>query len=129
MTHDSKPDIHERPRQRPPLRSWILRVVDGFDVEPNMRRVVMTADDIGEFAYEPGQAIVLMIPGPDGGTGRRDYTIRGMDRLAGTISVDFVLHGDTPAPHGRGKRGPAIRSRREAPAAAPSCARARTGIS
>ena len=98
MTRDSKPDIHERPRQRPPLRSWILRVVDGFDVEPNMRRVVMTADDIGEFAYEPGQAIVLMIPGPDGGTGRRDYTIRGMDRPAGTISVDFVLHGDTPAP-------------------------------
>jgi NADPH-dependent ferric siderophore reductase len=39
-----------------------------------------------------------MIPLADGETGRRDYTIRGMDRLAGTISVDFVLHGDTPAP-------------------------------
>ena len=91
MTHDSKPDIHERPRQRPPLRSWAFRVVDSFDVEPNMRRVVLTAEDIGEFAYKPGQAIVLMIPLPDGETGRRDYTIRGMDRLAGTISVDFVL--------------------------------------
>jgi NADPH-dependent ferric siderophore reductase len=98
MTQDSKPDIHERPRQRPPLRSWAFRVVDSFDVEPNMRRVVLTADDIGEVAYKPGQAIVLMIPLADGETGRRDYTIRGMDHLAGTISVDFVLHGDTPAP-------------------------------
>ncbi|MFL5134942.1 MAG: siderophore-interacting protein [Microvirga sp.] len=98
MTQDSKPDIHERPRQRPPLRSWALRVVDSVDVEPNMRRVVLTADDIGEFAYKPGQAIVLMIPLADGETGRRDYTIRGMDRTAGTISIDFVLHGETPAP-------------------------------
>jgi NADPH-dependent ferric siderophore reductase len=98
MTQDSKPDIHERPRQRPPLSRWALRVVDSVDVEPNMRRVVLTADDIGEFAYKPGQAIVLMIPLADGETGRRDYTIRGMDRTAGTISIDFVLHGETPAP-------------------------------
>lgn len=86
------------PRQRPPLRSWTFRVVDSFDVEPNMRRVVLTADDIDEFAYKPGQAIVLMVPLPNGETGRRDYTVRAMDRSAKTISVDFVLHGDTPAP-------------------------------
>ena len=98
MTHTNTPDTHERPRQRPPLRSWNFRVVDSFDVEPNMRRVVLTADDIGAFAYEPGQAIVLLVPGPGGETGRRDYTIRCMDRQAGTVSVDFVLHGDTPAP-------------------------------
>ena len=98
MTHDRKLDIQERPRQRPPLRSWAFRVVDSVDVEPNMRRVVLTADDIGEFAYKPGQAIVLMIPLADGETGRRDYRIRGMDRTAGTISIDFVLHGETPAP-------------------------------
>jgi NADPH-dependent ferric siderophore reductase len=98
MTQDSKPDARETPRQRPPLRSWAFRVVDSFDVEPNMRRVVLTADDIGEFAYKPGQAIVLMVPLSDGEMGRRDYTIRGMDRPAGTISIDFVLHGETPAP-------------------------------
>jgi NADPH-dependent ferric siderophore reductase len=87
-----------RQRQRPPLRSWNFRVVDSFDVVPNMRRVVLTADDIMELAYEPGQALLLMIPLPEGGTGRRDYTIRTMDRAAGTISIDFVLHGHTPAP-------------------------------
>jgi NADPH-dependent ferric siderophore reductase len=98
MTHDSTPITQERPRQRPPLRSWDFRVVDSFDVKPNMRRVVLTADDIGDLTYKPGQALVLMIPGPSGEPGRRDYTIRSMDRAAGTISVDFVLHGDTPAP-------------------------------
>ncbi len=97
MTDSSIPAVHA-PRQRPPLRSWTFRVVDGFDVAPNMRRVVLTADDIDEFAYKPGQAIVLMVPLPNGETGRRDYTIRSMDRDAKTISVDFLLHGDTPAP-------------------------------
>ena len=87
-----------QPRQRPPLRSWTFQVVDSFDVPPNMRRVVLTADDMDEFSYKPGQAVVLMIPMPNGETGRRDYTIRGMDRAAGTISFDFVLHGGTPAP-------------------------------
>lgn len=97
MNH-SNPGIQTIPRQRPPLRSWTFRVVEGFDVKPNMRRVVLTANDIGEFTYKPGQAIVLMIPVADGEPGRRDYTIRDMDHAAGTISIDFVLHGDTPAP-------------------------------
>lgn len=98
MMDDSKADAHEQPRQRPPLRSWTFRVIDSFDVAPKMRRVVLTADDIAEFTYRPGQAIVMMVPLPEGGTGRRDYTIRGLDRAAGTISIDFLLHGDTPAP-------------------------------
>lgn len=98
MTQDTDAARRHGPPQRPPLRSWNLQVVDSFDAAPNMRRVVLTADDIGEFAYKPGQALVLMIPLPDGETGRRDYTIRGMDLRAGTISIDFVLHGETPAP-------------------------------
>jgi NADPH-dependent ferric siderophore reductase len=98
MSQVNTPATHERPRLRPPLRLWTFRVVDSFDVEPNMRRVILTAGDIGEFTYKPGQALVLMVPLPGGDTGRRDYTIRSMDREAGTISVDFVLHGESPAP-------------------------------
>lgn len=110
--------IHtEGRRQRPQLRSWTLEVVDSFDTPPNMRRVVLKPDDIAAFDYKPGQALVLMIPLTDGTTGRRDYTIRSLDRTTGTISIDFVLHGDTPAPswarcarpgdriEGRGPRG------------------------
>jgi NADPH-dependent ferric siderophore reductase len=98
MTTSVNADANVRPRQRPPLRSWSMRVVDSFDVGANMRRVLLTAPDIAEFAYKPGQALVLMVPLLNGETGRRDYTIRTMDRSAGTIGIDFVLHGDTPAP-------------------------------
>ena len=98
MTIPVNADAHTPPRQRPPLQSWTMRVVDSFDMASNMRRVVLTAADIDAFAYKPGQALVLMVPLPNGETGRRDYTIRTMDRSAGTISIDFVLHGDTPAP-------------------------------
>ena len=85
-------------RGRPNLRSWTLRVVDSFDADPKMRRVVLTADDIAELDYQPGQALVMMIPEPEG-VGRRDYTIRAIDRAKGTISMDFFLHGDSPAPN------------------------------
>jgi len=84
--------------RRPALPEWTLTVVDAFDVTPRMRRVVLTADNIGEFSYRPGQALVMQVPLADGETGRRDYTIRALDKAAGHISVDFVLHGDTPAP-------------------------------
>jgi NADPH-dependent ferric siderophore reductase len=91
--------IERKPLQRPPLRTWDLSVVGSFDVEPRMRRVLLTARDLNDFAYKPGQALVLMIPVSGSGTGLRDYTIRGFDRAAGTLSIDFVLHGDTPGPN------------------------------
>ncbi|GEO12440.1 siderophore-interacting protein [Microvirga aerophila] len=98
MTISVNADANVGPRQRPPLRSWSMRVVDSFDVASNMRRIILTTRDIAEFAYKPGQALVLMVPLPNGEMGRRDYTIRTFDRSAGTIGIDFVLHGDTPAP-------------------------------
>lgn len=79
------------------LRDWTLRVVAGRDVEPNMRRVTFTCDDITEFSYQPGQAIVFFLTLPNGETGRRHYTIRSFDRTAGTFDVDFFKHGSSPA--------------------------------
>lgn len=82
---------------RPELPVWSLTVIEAFDVAPAMRRVVFTGD-LDAMRYAPGQALVLAVPLPEGGTGRRDYTIRALDRTARRLSVDFVLHGDTPAP-------------------------------
>jgi NADPH-dependent ferric siderophore reductase len=84
--------------RRPNLPEWNLTVVDAFDITPHMRRVVLTADNIDQFEYQPGQALVLQVPLSDGETGRRDYTIRAIDRARKTLSIDFVLHGATPAP-------------------------------
>jgi NADPH-dependent ferric siderophore reductase len=88
----------QAPRKRPPLPEWTLSVVEAFDVTPRMRRVVFTGDNLDEMTYRPGQALVLAMPLPEGGTGRRDYTIRSFDRKKRQLAMDFVLHGTTPSP-------------------------------
>ena len=80
---------------KPNLRQWTLRVVASLDTRPNMRRVVFTADDMAEFACRPGQAIVFAMPLGNGETGRRHYTVRAADEVAGTISVDFFRHDES----------------------------------
>jgi NADPH-dependent ferric siderophore reductase len=93
MTHASA-----APSIRAPLDEWHLNVVEAFDVAPRLRRVVFTGETLDLFDYRPGQALVLRMPLPEGGTGRRDYTIRWLDRQAKRLAIDFVLHGATPAP-------------------------------
>lgn len=91
-------DMPAAPASRPALDEWHLSVVEAFDVEPRLRRVVFSADTLDQLDYRPGQALVLRMPLPEGGTGRRDYTIRWLDRQAKRLAIDFVLHGATPAP-------------------------------
>jgi len=86
-----------RPSGRPALPSCRLVVRGAQDAPGNMRRVIF--DLPGGFDYVPGQALVTMIPLDDGAFGRRDYTIRSIDRAARTLAIDFFLHGDTPGPN------------------------------
>ncbi|GAU82086.1 iron-chelator utilization protein [Bosea sp. BIWAKO-01] len=81
------------------MSEWTLSVVESFDIAPHMRRVVVTAENLDELSYAPGQALILRMPLPDGGTGRRDYTIRWFDRSQKRLAIDFVMHGATPAPN------------------------------
>ena len=73
-----------------------LTVVEAHDVTPHMRRVSFVFDGIENFSYMPGQALLLAVPLADGEWGRRDYTIRSLDRNTGRLDIDFVLHGDAP---------------------------------
>lgn len=90
------PEEVRRPKRE--LPEWEFSVVASFNVAPRMRRVLLTAPGLERFEYRPGQALCLQMPLPDGGTGRRDYTIRSLDRALGHLAIDFVLHGDTPSP-------------------------------
>lgn len=83
---------------RPMLPSFVATVTDAFDTEPRMRRIVLSLGENTRLDYQPGQAVVMMIPLADGTFGRRDYTIRFADQARGTITVDFLKHGDTPGP-------------------------------
>lgn len=108
----------ETPAGSLPPRFGEVRVLRAFDVTPQMRRVVFTSDRAGAFAEAgAGYHIRLLIP-PEGRTPRwpvqrpdgrldwpegedalaiRVYTIRAVDAAAGTLEVDFVLHGDRAA--------------------------------
>ncbi|WP_137135016.1 siderophore-interacting protein [Rhizobium sp. FKY42] len=92
------PTAMDTPRRGPNLPSWTLTVINSFDVTPKMRRVVFGVENVDQFEYKPGQDIVFFLNDPEGGHGRRHYTVRAIDRDAGTLSVDFVLHGDSVGP-------------------------------
>ena len=81
----------------PPRDEWLLEVIESYGLTARLRRVVFTAAHLDELRYEPGQALVLRMPLPEGGTGRRDYTIRWLDPAAQRLAIDFVQHGEAPA--------------------------------
>ncbi len=91
-----------------------------IDLTPHVRRITLSASDLGRYAthgphlmlFVPPEGIARPewpVPGEDGlpiwpADDRRPqvrtYTVRHLDLDAGTIDVDFVLHGD----HGVGSR-------------------------
>lgn len=98
VTHMQEDTAFLRPR-RPELPVWDLEVIRTEEVAPRMRRVVLTGLGLDSFHYRPGQALILRVPLPEGGIGRRDYTIRAFDRARHELAIDFLLHGETPAPN------------------------------
>ena len=102
-------------RIRHETRMRLLDVVGVTDITPRMRRVRLKgdmtgfaspghADHIKAFFFPPGVAPKLAPIDPNGAEfapgerpQMRDYTPRAFDVGAGTLDLDFVLHGDGPA--------------------------------
>ncbi|MBP7650209.1 MAG: siderophore-interacting protein [Phenylobacterium sp.] len=78
---------------KPPMPVWTLTVTEARDVTPHMRRVSFALENAQGFEHQPGQDLVLIMTGDDGQPGRRHYTVRAVDREAGSLDIDFVLHG------------------------------------
>jgi NADPH-dependent ferric siderophore reductase len=78
---------------KPPMPVWTLTVTEARDVTPHMRRVSFALENARGFEHQPGQDLVLIMTGDDGQPGRRHYTVRAVDREAGSLDIDFVLHG------------------------------------
>jgi NADPH-dependent ferric siderophore reductase len=81
---------------RRPLRVWQLEVVSKHDLGRRMMRVVFKGAT-SEFTYRRGQAMSFQMPLGDGQFGRRDFTIRDYGKADHELTVDFVLHRDTPS--------------------------------
>jgi NADPH-dependent ferric siderophore reductase len=75
---------------------WNLEVTGVSDVSPSMRRFTFNAPGLAELSYQPGQDLMMAVPGPNGDAFRRRYTIRDFDPAGPSIVVDIVAHGDGP---------------------------------
>lgn len=102
---------------RHPLVFRRVQVREVIDLTPGMRRIVVGGpelegfysgapdDHIKVFFRNPHGEYVTPVAGPDGPVfpaGRapspaRDYTPRRFEPEAGTLAIDFVIHGDGPA--------------------------------
>jgi NADPH-dependent ferric siderophore reductase len=102
-------------RLRHDTRMRLLEVTSVEDITPRMRRITLSgdmagfvspghADHIKAFFFPEGVEPKVVPIGPRGAEfapgeqpQMRDYTPRYWDVAAGTIVLDFVLHGDGPA--------------------------------
>jgi len=111
-------DAVRPPRARAfPLAVGILEVIDAVQLSPNMRRLILTGQELAELpAQEPGEILTLIWPAPgsveivlpprrswrfpEGARQQpaRNLTIRALDRARGQITIDFFMHDeDGPA--------------------------------
>lgn len=82
--------------QRIGARRWELTVADGAMRTRSTRRITLTAPDLVDLRYQPGQDLMFTLLGPDGGPVRRRYTIRSSSPEERRVDVDVVLHGNGP---------------------------------
>jgi NADPH-dependent ferric siderophore reductase len=70
-----------------------LTVVESARISPNMQRLVLTAPELADFGYLPGQDIMLLVDTADGGRPvRRRYSIKALDRHQRLLTLDIVRH-------------------------------------
>ncbi|UTM59513.1 siderophore-interacting protein [Photobacterium sp. CCB-ST2H9] len=90
------------------LQPKTFTVSETFDISPNMRRIVLTGEDIRHLPADSAGQYVKLLFTPEGSTDlntltegqrpvMRTYTISEFDTVQGRFSIDFVKHhhGDT----------------------------------
>ncbi len=82
--------------ERAGARLFDLEVVDSTELSPAMRRITLSAPELADMTYDPGQDLMLAVALAGRRVVRRRYTIRALDRATSTVTIDMVLHGDGP---------------------------------
>jgi NADPH-dependent ferric siderophore reductase len=88
---------------------WELEVTEVAEISPTMRRLWFTAPDLAELSYQPGQDLMMAVPGPGGDAFRRRYTIRSFEPSVPRLAIDIVVHGDGPGAQWAGSAQPGSR--------------------
>ena len=73
-----------------------LEVVSNILLTPHMQRLLLTAPELGEFSYRPGQDVMLMVAVDGDRPVRRRYTIRAAEAARRLLTLDVVRHGEGP---------------------------------
>jgi NADPH-dependent ferric siderophore reductase len=77
-------------------RKLHFEVAGSRQLTPHMQRIELTAPELSDFGYTPGQDIMLLVAAEGRRPLRRRYTIRALDRARQVLAIDVVLHGDGP---------------------------------
>ena len=73
-----------------------LEVTDNAQLTPHMQRLVLTAPELADLTYRPGQDVMLLVAVDGNRPVRRRYTIRALDTTRQLLTLDIVRHGDGP---------------------------------
>jgi NADPH-dependent ferric siderophore reductase len=75
---------------------WHLEVIEAGPLSPNIHRLVLTADGLGQFRFSAGQDLMLRFSLPDDRIVNRRYTIRKFDPSVPSVTFDVSLHASGP---------------------------------
>jgi NADPH-dependent ferric siderophore reductase len=64
-------------------------------LSPQIRNITIAADSLAGFAFEPGADVTIRLPGGDGDTDERHYSV-WKSTAEGTVELCVVLHGLGP---------------------------------
>ena len=73
-----------------------LEVTANDPLTPHMQRLVLTAPELADLTYRPGQDVMLLVAVDGNRPVRRRYTIRDLDTTRRLLTLDIVRHGDGP---------------------------------
>ncbi len=77
-------------------RKLRFEVAESDRLSPNVQRITLTAPELADFSYDPGQDVMLLVAADGVRPVRRRYTIRSLDPAGPTLTLHVVLHGDGP---------------------------------
>jgi NADPH-dependent ferric siderophore reductase len=80
----------------PGTRKLAFEVARTEQLSPSIQSITLSAPELADFSYAPGQDVMLLVAAEGRKPIRRRYTIRSADRASRTLTLNIVLHGQGP---------------------------------
>jgi NADPH-dependent ferric siderophore reductase len=77
----------------PGVQPLEMEVVEAAELGAHMRRIVLSAPNLGELSYQPGQDVMLVLGRAGDRPLSRRYTIRSLEQARRLLELNIVSHG------------------------------------